>query len=1623
MIYLIKVRQQLAFLLLLIFCLQFVQLPISYALTGGPSQPETKGFQQAGTSDMVNLFTGDFSYNIPLFELPGPNGGYPFNLGYQSGIGMDQEASWVGLGWSLTPGAINRQMRGLPDEFNKDMISTKMDMQSSVTVGIGAGASVELVGNDAITATVGLGVRYNNYSGFGYSIDSSIGYQSASSDGDAVGVGLNVSLDSKEGVSLSPRLGLGPISVNANYNSRQGLTSYTYDLGLAKTSGSYIYEDKDKNKKIRNVGSSLGGTNISLASPAYTPSVSVPMWNENLSGEFKVGGSFWAVFGTAYVRGFFNRQKLKNKGEWVDTDTYGYLNYQNSESKDDVLDFNREKDGLVTNNSSNLAIPSLTYDIYSVAGQGIAAMYRPLRNDIGIIRDPFKKSETAGGSVGVDVGPAASHVGTNLSVNYAESYSGKWMEQNDANDKLNFKKEAVDDISKPWYFKVHGEPTAESTKALEELGGEKAVRLELIGNGKNAKASAELTDNRNWSRTLDQNQGQSTERKQRAQVVESYTNKEILSDGLELVNAYKNNYYTSSGSYVKFERGDLPTHHLAGFTATSADGLRYNYTIPAYNKTQEEHLFSARPPAAGEKLVSLGSANNTSENAEYEYSGTDKYLKVTKTPDYAHSYLLTSILGTDYVDVTGDGVTEDDLGYWVKFTYKKSVNNYKWRDPFYGGHYQRGWETDPRDDKGSFTYGEKEIWYLERAETKSHVAVFETNTARNDAKGVSNRIQKSTSSLGASKYQLDAIKLYTRLNQAASPIKTVKFEYDYELCPGVENNSENSGKLTLKKLWFEYGGVTRPTGYISPYEFAYDASNNPGYDRNAYDRWGNYKPHEAGDPLSNNDFPYVEQDPSRKEEIDQWASAWSLKSIKLPSGAQIMVDYETDDYSHVQHLEAMQMVDIVDPGATSGTLNTSIDFNLTPSNAAVRFKLERPISGSLTATEQENEVKKYLDSRTKQLFFKYKMSLRKPEENKFEFIQGYVDIDFNQPMVLEKDGSGDYAYGRFHVLKEDGFNPFILRAWQHLRTNQPELANMDKIMEDTDNVNDQISHMKSMGSVFTQIKQMFTGFYNYCNIKGWGETVKANKAWIRLKSPDLIKYGGGLRVKQITMKDNWQHDEEGIYGQVYEYTDEGEKGELISSGVAAYEPLAGGEENPHRFAKKWVESVPLRADNITYFEYPINESYYPGPQVGYRKVKVYSLASAYRAGKEVLNVSLSDGSSLFPEDPNLDFGSTGATMHEYYTAKEFPIIADETEKQNKPHNLRIPIPLLGSVSVERLTASQGYSLVTNNMHGQVKQISNYGQERSGSINFDEKPISYVKYNYAFDYRNYQGKKVKVLNNTFVSTPQNDLRLATEDELTNDQLTKFHLSQENEFFVDMRQHIDKSWLGGVDINLDIAWLIVVFIPAPIPIPSAWPEVSSSEKMLRTAVTNKIIYKSGIQLSTEAYDGGSLIRTENMAWDKLTGAVSLTKVNNNYDDPVYTYNYLAYKEYEGMGAAYNNIGLKYSVINLQDFNAEEKLFRFTPNSNMKQYLYPGDEVILNEMDETKSETFKAIYVGKRDGEHLLFSRAIPKGTDYVAQIVRSGNRNQLSVSMGSVTALVDPTTTATNVNYSKTIQVPE
>src|SRR4051812_11199653 len=103
-----------AFFMALNIVFEVISPTLAMALTNGSYQPEFAGFEPANSSEMVDLFSGDFKYNIPLMDVDG----YPLNLSYHAGATMESEASWVGLGWSLNPGVLNRMVKGLPDDFN-----------------------------------------------------------------------------------------------------------------------------------------------------------------------------------------------------------------------------------------------------------------------------------------------------------------------------------------------------------------------------------------------------------------------------------------------------------------------------------------------------------------------------------------------------------------------------------------------------------------------------------------------------------------------------------------------------------------------------------------------------------------------------------------------------------------------------------------------------------------------------------------------------------------------------------------------------------------------------------------------------------------------------------------------------------------------------------------------------------------------------------------------------------------------------------------------------------------------------------------------------------------------------------------------------------------------------------------------------------------------------------------------------------------------------------------------------------------------------------------------------------------------------------------------------------------
>ncbi|MBO9675422.1 MAG: hypothetical protein J7577_18380, partial [Sphingobacteriaceae bacterium] len=80
--------------------------------------PEVTAFNRS-IETPVSLYTGVPNISIPLYEINIKGVSVPIKLDYHAGgIRVDQEATWVGLGWNLSYGGeISRKIRGIADEY------------------------------------------------------------------------------------------------------------------------------------------------------------------------------------------------------------------------------------------------------------------------------------------------------------------------------------------------------------------------------------------------------------------------------------------------------------------------------------------------------------------------------------------------------------------------------------------------------------------------------------------------------------------------------------------------------------------------------------------------------------------------------------------------------------------------------------------------------------------------------------------------------------------------------------------------------------------------------------------------------------------------------------------------------------------------------------------------------------------------------------------------------------------------------------------------------------------------------------------------------------------------------------------------------------------------------------------------------------------------------------------------------------------------------------------------------------------------------------------------------------------------------------------------------------------
>lgn len=1648
-----------------------------YAGDGGPDLPEGRSFEPVGTNQMVDLFTGDFTYNIPLFNIPGPDGGYPINLAYHSGIQMEQDATWCGLGWNINVGTISRQVRNLPDDFGgknaTPEITVKTDMRPNWTVGAGVRRDWEILGFEKpkiegnVSVTAGMNLYYNNYKGVGYTLDAgfslNLGKQNFNPDtrppimGD---IGFNFKLDSQEGVSSAYSLGLtesGTLntwtqSVSTGFNSRTGWqrdlnvqASYKRSMRAGEFESNHLSGDNNVTKFAQS-----GGSSISFARTAVNMSIPNAMRGGNATFSLAKGPNTVGVLKKTSGNVFYNTSTLKNKNQAVSYKGFGYMYYQNAddisadlENDKRVKDISRENDGMIHKNSRRLGTPNLNYDIYTVTGQGIGNMFRPFRDDIGTAVSPKVKSEYHGGNLGFEKGTPTplKRLGIDVGYNYSHNKQEYWNSDNsNALSITNYAFGSANySLSDGVYFQNYGEQTVDDLGYHygTSVASEKPVVFglkaddnfyDIVANDQNNNGSAMDIKNTRVSR------------KRRAKDIEAFTNAMIMNmtRTSTVIADFKLDYYPapSSTGYNKTSRvnydairSQLTPTHVGGYMATNETGMRYVYGLPAINTSEKDIVFSVAETTADatSTLKDLSLKNNNTE-VDYSKKGTDKYYNSVEKGQYAHSYLMTSILGTDYIDNDGvSGVSEGDQGYWVRFDYTRTASDYKWRAPYEKSQYDKGYETSFKDGKARYSYGTKEVWYMATAETKTHIAEFKISP-RKDANEAKGELGQGTA---VNKYmKLDRIDVYAKserypngvFNANAKPIQSCHFVYDYSLCTGTPDNfgeavtqgsneiSNTGGKLTLKQFYFTYRN--NQTGKSRPYKFEYNTTvegQTPTYDRSAVDRWGNYQPNVNA---SNIDYPYI--DPTTtKATMDARAGLWNMKSISLPSGGKYEVDYESDSYAYVQNQVAMHMVKItsLDPyssGASgTGNINHPKVANSgqdTPSMRNVYFKLEHPIpSSGLTTAQVQAIMDKYM-LQNQYLYFKIKINVNK-NVNTTEYVGGYARV--NEVKVDPTSivgGNYQWGYVQLDFMKVDGvvtnFHPFTEVGARHLKYNQADLLYDNPPNADKDKLSK--SDAKNMGwsliSNVTDIKDMFMNFTNMIYSSGRCTDIELGKSYIRLRTPDKIKYGGGHRVKEIRVMDNWNSFVTGgaeatsVYGTVYDYDLKDANGVVISSsGVASYEPLVGGDEIPLRNPVKGWEDKNIASKNSaqTYSEDPGNESLFPAPSVGYSQVRVMSKVTAEKMAN--------------PSSTTVNY--SGITVHKFYTAKDYPVIQDqselETNKTLQKSRLLVPA-LIVNVDRTRLGASQGYYIENNNMHGQPRASKEIGFDDQGK----EQEISNVEYNY-YDIKsfttNLAGETVEV------RRLQNQVDVLYSDILASDptksDIRSSTLATEVEFIPETRYAENKHISGGLNLNFEYGSGVFIFYPIP--------SFSWKVEKTGTVVTNKIVNKTGILKSVVVTQRGSIIQTENLVFDDMTGQPLLTSVTNDYGDKVYNYSILANEQYEGTRGSYQNIGFTAMGQNLGTLDATkgiQKISFTTPAQG--DVFYEGDVVVAVPMtnpsteDNTRAKLTFVFVKKNATNDYSVETNTALSGL-YRFTIIRSGRRNLLAMPIENITALSKPT----------------
>ncbi len=863
--------KKLIFILLFTAFTPFSVVERIHATGEGPSQPEALQFEPVDATDLVNLATGDFVYTLPLLVVPGPAGDYPLNLSYHSGIGPNQDATWVGLGWSLNPGAVNRTISGYPDDYKGDYVQTHFAAQSKGGWGIGIGGGYGPVGGN---------YTYDSYTGqvgANYFVSLDL-FTFGGGESPAGGIGLTLSAGTG-GASASLGAHYGPANV--------GVSAGTQGVGLSGSIGAY--------------GNAAVGFSLSTGSGArYTiAGTTIRSMSESSGGKlFSSSGTIVIPIYGAWISLSYSEWSW-TLNETYDERSYGYLHqdpYYRDFDTAVVKKYERQKQG-------DFLYPS--QDVYSVQAQGIGGVFMPFQRNAYILwdnEDHREKAQLASIDYRLDNRPKPDLIfrflgeaGANFITNDGRDITGSGWGGDYQN--LFDRRFGSRDIQ------PHID--LQSGKILGFIITDAEGKIyEFMQPVRNLFLYSWSTDNKQKSESY-------------TSMATPYASNWLLTaiKGPDYVDYNRDGKCSDSdwGYWVKFEyhKADRPQVWRSPYrdtapgafstdVETATIGAREMVYLDRIETATHLALFRKSPAkdrytaVAERELTVLGFGEYVIPHYKFKFDGD-----WTKLLDNAsNNEILVEAKISFGVPLPGTGG-----GPAIRRTYTK-------QDIV-------SWEYD-----GKLTVIiVPEIPQNEPVHHFSGVFLHVDKLMQNSY-NVAQKLDRidlyAKSDAGV---EPDKNGNWIVDEKKATIIKSAKFTYDYSLCPQTSSSQATTddgafgGKTTLRAVHFL--GKGGQVG-IPPYRFLYADSDepatgrNPRYYANNWDKWGNYRyPIVDGYIYTPAGHKYEHHALQEKNYADL-AAAWSLTDIITPTGGRIRVEYESDDYYHANHhVDVNEMDEIV----------------------------------------------------------------------------------------------------------------------------------------------------------------------------------------------------------------------------------------------------------------------------------------------------------------------------------------------------------------------------------------------------------------------------------------------------------------------------------------------------------------------------------------------------------------------------------------------------------------------------------------------------------------------------------------------------------------------------------------